>query len=145
MGRADFDGASPGSPHKMLAQISANVLVWHGKISDGVYSAVVLATVAAGGEAEVNAAFARFKDLADRKSEIFDEDILALFGSDAAGAEHEPRERQPGGGQQQVPAAVPLPGGPEAAADEGAVIEEHQNRGHGGDFLGAGAKQAGEE
>mgnify|MGYP000042825539 FL=1 len=31
----------------VLAQISANVLVWHGKISDGVYSAVVLATVAA--------------------------------------------------------------------------------------------------
>ena len=29
-------------------------------------------------ETEVNAAFARFKDLADRKSEIFDEDIIAL-------------------------------------------------------------------
>lgn len=29
-------------------------------------------------EAEVNAAFARFKELADRKSEIFDEDIMAL-------------------------------------------------------------------
>ena len=28
-------------------------------------------------EAEVNAAFARFKELADRKSEIFDEDIIA--------------------------------------------------------------------
>ncbi len=34
-------------------------------------------------EADINAAFARFKDLADRKSEIFDEDILALV-SDAA-------------------------------------------------------------
>ncbi len=30
-------------------------------------------------EAEVNAAFARFKDLADRKSDIFDEDIIALI------------------------------------------------------------------
>ena len=29
-------------------------------------------------EAEINAAFSRFKELADRKSEIFDEDILAL-------------------------------------------------------------------
>ena len=29
-------------------------------------------------EAEVNAAFARFKELADRKSDIFDEDIIAL-------------------------------------------------------------------
>src|SRR6188508_1073024 len=29
-------------------------------------------------EAEVNAAFVRFKDLADRKNEIFDEDIIAL-------------------------------------------------------------------
>jgi 2-isopropylmalate synthase len=34
-------------------------------------------------EAEVNAAFARFKDLADRKSEIFDEDIIALVGDDS--------------------------------------------------------------
>ena len=29
-------------------------------------------------EADVNAAFARFKELADRKSDIFDEDIIAL-------------------------------------------------------------------
>ena len=40
-------------------------------------------------EAEVNAAFARFKDLADRKSEIFDEDILALVSDDSVTAEHE--------------------------------------------------------
>ncbi|MDO9400904.1 MAG: 2-isopropylmalate synthase [Polaromonas sp.] len=33
-------------------------------------------------EAEVNAAFSSFKDLADRKSEIFDEDILALVSGD---------------------------------------------------------------
>jgi 2-isopropylmalate synthase len=37
-------------------------------------------------EAEVNAAFARFKDLADRKSEIFDEDILALVATRASPA-----------------------------------------------------------
>ncbi|MFZ6767647.1 2-isopropylmalate synthase [Undibacterium sp. Di26W] len=33
-------------------------------------------------EAEVNAAFARFKELADRKSDIFDEDILALVSDE---------------------------------------------------------------
>src|SRR3954453_21911183 len=33
-------------------------------------------------ETEVNAAFARFKELADRKSEIFDEDILALVSAE---------------------------------------------------------------
>jgi 2-isopropylmalate synthase len=38
-------------------------------------------------EAEVNAAFARFKDLADRKAEIFDEDIMALVS--AGEQEHE--------------------------------------------------------
>jgi len=40
-------------------------------------------------EAEVNAAFARFKDLADRKSEIFDEDIIALVSDESVTAEHE--------------------------------------------------------
>ena len=34
-------------------------------------------------EMEVNAAFARFKELADRKSEIFDEDILALVSDES--------------------------------------------------------------
>jgi len=33
-------------------------------------------------EAEVNAAFIRFKDLADRKAEIFDEDIMALVSDE---------------------------------------------------------------
>jgi len=33
-------------------------------------------------EAEVNAAFARFKELADRKSEIFDEDIMSLVSDE---------------------------------------------------------------
>ena len=34
-------------------------------------------------EGEVNAAFTRFKELADRKSEIFDEDILALVSDES--------------------------------------------------------------
>ncbi len=40
-------------------------------------------------EAEVNAAFARFKDLADRKSEIFDEDIIALVSDESVTPEQE--------------------------------------------------------
>jgi 2-isopropylmalate synthase len=40
-------------------------------------------------ESEVNAAFARFKDLADRKSDIFDEDILALVGDESVTSEQE--------------------------------------------------------
>ncbi len=40
-------------------------------------------------ETEVNAAFAKFKELADRKSDIFDEDILALVMDEAVTAEHE--------------------------------------------------------
>ncbi|MBI3367606.1 MAG: 2-isopropylmalate synthase, partial [Burkholderiales bacterium] len=40
-------------------------------------------------EAEVNAAFSRFKDLADRKSEIFDEDILALVSDESHAADRE--------------------------------------------------------
>jgi 2-isopropylmalate synthase len=34
-------------------------------------------------EADINAAFAKFKELADRKSEIFDEDILALVADES--------------------------------------------------------------
>jgi 2-isopropylmalate synthase len=34
-------------------------------------------------EAEMNAAFAKFKELADRKAEIFDEDIQSLFSDEA--------------------------------------------------------------
>ncbi|MBK7616090.1 MAG: 2-isopropylmalate synthase [Vitreoscilla sp.] len=45
--------------------------------------------VALDSEAEINAAFARFKDLADRKSEIFDEDIIALVGDESVTAEQE--------------------------------------------------------
>jgi 2-isopropylmalate synthase len=40
-------------------------------------------------EADVNAAFARFKDLADRKSEIFDEDIIALVGDESVSPDRE--------------------------------------------------------
>jgi 2-isopropylmalate synthase len=40
-------------------------------------------------EAEINAAFARFKDLADRKSEIFDEDIIALVSDESVTGEVE--------------------------------------------------------
>jgi 2-isopropylmalate synthase len=40
-------------------------------------------------EAEVNAAFSRFKDLADRKSEIFDEDIIALVSEEDVAQENE--------------------------------------------------------
>jgi len=40
-------------------------------------------------EAEVNAAFTRFKELADRKAEIFDEDILALVSDEEQAQESE--------------------------------------------------------
>jgi 2-isopropylmalate synthase len=40
-------------------------------------------------EADINTAFARFKELADRKSEIFDEDILALVNDEAVTNENE--------------------------------------------------------
>ncbi len=40
-------------------------------------------------EAEINAAFARFKDLADRKSEVFDEDIIALVSDESVTSERE--------------------------------------------------------
>ncbi|TSE36420.1 2-isopropylmalate synthase [Tepidimonas charontis] len=40
-------------------------------------------------ESELNAAFAKFKELADRKAEIFDEDIIALVGDESVTAEKE--------------------------------------------------------
>ena len=40
-------------------------------------------------EGEVNTAFAKFKELADRKSEIFDEDILALVSDESVTAAKE--------------------------------------------------------
>ena len=40
-------------------------------------------------EADINSAFAKFKELADRKSDIFDEDILALVSEESVQHEHE--------------------------------------------------------
>jgi len=40
-------------------------------------------------EAEINSAFARFKELADRKSEVFDEDILAFVSDESVSQEKE--------------------------------------------------------
>jgi 2-isopropylmalate synthase len=40
-------------------------------------------------EADINSAFAKFKELADRKSEIFDEDILALVSEESVTHERE--------------------------------------------------------
>lgn len=40
-------------------------------------------------ESEINAAFLKFKDLADKKSEIFDEDILALVSDESVSQAHE--------------------------------------------------------
>jgi 2-isopropylmalate synthase len=45
--------------------------------------------IAMDSEADVNAAFMRFKDLADRKSDIFDEDILALVSDESVTSQHE--------------------------------------------------------
>ncbi len=45
--------------------------------------------IEADSEADINAAFARFKDLADRKSDIFDEDIIALMGDESVTSEQE--------------------------------------------------------
>jgi 2-isopropylmalate synthase len=38
-------------------------------------------------EGELNAAFARFKELADRKADIFDEDIIAIVSEESAAAQ----------------------------------------------------------
>ena len=45
--------------------------------------------VALDSESDVNSAFARFKELADRKSDIFDEDILALVSNESVMHENE--------------------------------------------------------
>ena len=51
-------------------------------------------------EGEINAAFARFKELADRKSEIFDEDILALVSDESIGRRRSIRLCVPGAAQR---------------------------------------------
>ena len=45
--------------------------------------------VALGSEVDINTAFARFKELADRKSDIYDEDILALVSDESVRQENE--------------------------------------------------------
>jgi 2-isopropylmalate synthase len=45
--------------------------------------------VAMESEADINSAFIKFKDLADRKSEIFDEDILALVSDESVSHDNE--------------------------------------------------------
>ena len=45
--------------------------------------------VAMQSEAEINSAFIKFKDIADRKSEIFDEDILALVSDESVAHSNE--------------------------------------------------------
>ena len=45
--------------------------------------------VAMESEADINSAFARFKELADRKSDIFDEDILALVSDESVTHDNE--------------------------------------------------------
>jgi 2-isopropylmalate synthase len=45
--------------------------------------------IAMDSEADINAAFARFKDLADRKSDIFDEDIIALVSDESVTPDRE--------------------------------------------------------
>lgn len=45
--------------------------------------------IALDSDMEVNAAFARFKELADRKADIFDEDIIALVSAEQSAQENE--------------------------------------------------------
>ena len=42
-----------------------------------------------GSDAELNVAFGRFKDLADKKHEIFDDDLQVLVGEDASKEEND--------------------------------------------------------
>ncbi len=74
--------------------MSAQSVGWHtnklslGKLSgrNAFRSRLEELGIALAGEAELNAAFARFKELADKKHEIFDEDLQALV-SDTQGEE----------------------------------------------------------
>jgi 2-isopropylmalate synthase len=45
-------------------------------------------------ESDINAAFARFKELADRKAEIFDEDIVALVSDEKQSISEQPGSNQ---------------------------------------------------
>lgn len=72
-------------------------------------------------EAELAAAFARFKDLADRKSDIFDEDIIALVGDESVTPAQEhfrlvALHQQSGIGERPKASVVFMAGGTEHSA-----------------------------
>lgn len=76
-------------------------------------------------DAEMEAAFSRFKDLADRKAEIFDEDIQALFSGEEVGKQHERfqlhflAQRSQTGGRPSAEVHFAAEGRDERAASEG--------------------------
>ncbi len=76
-------------------------------------------------DAEMEAAFSRFKDLADRKAEIFDEDIQALFSGEEGGQQRERfqfrsiSQRSETGGRPSAEVHFAVAGREERAASEG--------------------------
>ncbi len=76
-------------------------------------------------DAEMEAAFSRFKDLADRKAEIFDEDIQALFSGEEVGQQQERfqfrsiSQRSETGGRPSAAVHFAVEGREERAASEG--------------------------
>ncbi|BAP87849.1 2-isopropylmalate synthase [Burkholderiales bacterium GJ-E10] len=76
-------------------------------------------------DAEMEAAFSRFKDLADRKAEIFDEDIQALFSDEEVGQQQERfqfrsiSQRSETGGRPSAELRFAVEGREEQAASEG--------------------------
>ncbi len=76
-------------------------------------------------DAEMEAAFSRFKDLADRKAEIFDEDIQALFSDEEVGQQRERfqfrsiSQRSETGGRPSAEVRFAVEGREERAASEG--------------------------
>lgn len=76
-------------------------------------------------DAEMEAAFSRFKDLADRKAEIFDEDIQALFSDEEVGQQQERfqfrsiSQRSETGGRPSAELRFAVEGREEHAASEG--------------------------
>jgi 2-isopropylmalate synthase len=81
--------------------------------------------IAIGGDEELNSAFVRFKELADRKSEIFDEDIQALFSDEEIGAHDEHfrfvsiSQRSQTGGKPSAEVVFSVGGAQENAAAQG--------------------------
>src|SRR6218665_2597051 len=62
---------------------------WASSAAAAPSSSACRSSVSLDSEAEINLAFARFKELADRKSEIFDEDILALVSDERVSGDNE--------------------------------------------------------